>query len=155
MHVFFKMSTMDDIRLIIQLLEQLRIEHAHQKIEGTVVVRDDSKDSCLFLPDLRQFHFIILGDTCQRFQVELFQSGYERNLDGFQRLASPGAIVPVVFQCYVFLVSHLQLVEQKIQRRLEVIVFLLHLSRADHVQDHREILLLRRCLIMQIEYQCQ
>ena len=139
--------------LIGQLLEQLRIQHADQEIEAAVVVRDDREKRGLPLAHMLQLQIVALGDAGQRIQIEFLQSGEQRDLDGFQRFGTAGAVATIVFQGDVIRFVLLQLLKQNVQRRLEPVVILPHLSGADQLQNHGEVLLLRRSLVAQIEHQ--
>lgn len=74
MDVNGKPAAVDDIRLVIKLLEHLRIEHSHEEIEGTVVVRDNSEDCRFLFSQAPQLHFVVLGYARKAFQIELFQT---------------------------------------------------------------------------------
>ena len=74
-------APVDDIRLVVKLLEELRIQHADDEIERTVVVGNDGEDRPLFLPQKRQFHLIGLRDSSKGFQIEFLQPGEKRDLD--------------------------------------------------------------------------
>ena len=69
-----KASAVNHVRLVIQLLKQLRVEHADNEIEGTVVVGDNGEDSSFPFADHRKFHFIGLRDSRKGFQVEFLQA---------------------------------------------------------------------------------
>ena len=74
MDVNGKPAAVDDIRLVIKLLEHLRIEHSHEEIEGTVVVRDNSEDCRFLFSQAPQLHFVVFGYARKAFQIELFQT---------------------------------------------------------------------------------
>src|SRR5699024_7941502 len=74
-------SAVYNIRLVIELLEHLRIQHTNDKVKGTVVVRDNRKDCHLAFPKLIKFQFIVLRNTRKRFQIELFKAGNQGDLD--------------------------------------------------------------------------
>ena len=60
-------------------------------------------------------------------------------------------IAAVILQRYVFRVPHLKTLEENIQRGTVRLVILSDITGADHVHDHRKVLFLRRCLVMQIK----
>ena len=140
---------------VVELLEELGVEHSDQEIKGAVVVGDDREDRGFAFPHQRQLQFVVLGDGCQGFQVELLQTGDQRDLDGFQGLAAAGMIALVILQRDVLRVPKLQPLEENVQRRHVLVVVLLHAAAADHVHDHGEVLLVGRGLIVQVEDQGQ
>ncbi len=155
MHRHGKPSTVDEIRLMIKLLEQLGVEHSHEKVKGAVIVRDHGENRRFLLSQTPQLQFIVLGNAGQTVQIELLQAGDQRDLDGLQRLAAAGVIVPVVFQGDVLRIAHLQPLEENVQSGLVGVVILPDISGPDHLHDHGKILLLRRGLVVQIEDQRQ
>ena len=79
---------MDHIRLIVELLKELGVEHPDDKVETAVVVGNDRIDGGFPLSQTPQLHLIVLRDAGQRVQVELLQTGDECDLDGFQRFSA-------------------------------------------------------------------
>ena len=146
---------MHNVSGIVELLEELRVEHADYEVEAGVVVGDDRKNRSFALPHQRQLQFVVLGDGRQGFQIELLQAGDQRDLNGFQSLAAAGVIAPIVFQGNMLRAVLLQLFEQGVQRRNMVFIILLDLAVADHVHNHGEVLLVGRRFIVQIEHQRQ
>ena len=142
---------MDNVRLIIELLEQLSIKHSHEEAEGAVIVRDYGKDCRFLLADTPQLQFIVLCDAGKTLQIELFQTGDQGNLDGFQGFAAAGVIAPVILQGDMLRIPHFQPFKEDIQRGLVCLVVLPDFPGADHLHDHREVLLLRRGLVVQVE----
>ena len=140
---------------VVELLEELGVEHSDQEIKGAVVVGDDREDRGFALPHQRQLQLVVLGDGCQGFQVELLQAGDQRDLDGLQGLAAAGVVALVILQRDVLRVPKLQPLEENVQRGHVLVVVLLHAAAADHVHDHGEILLVGRGLVVQVEDQGQ
>ena len=140
---------------VVELLEELGVEHSDQEIKGAVVVGDHREDCGFSLPHQRQLQLVILGDGCQGFQVEFLQTGDQRDLDGFQGFAAAGVIALVVLQRDMLRVPKLQPLEENVQRGHVLVVVLLHAAAADHIHDHGEVLLVGRGLIVQIEDQGQ
>lgn len=151
MDVYRQPAAMDNVRLIIELLEQLSIKHPHEEAEGAVIVRDYGKDRRFLLADAPQLQFIVLCDAGKTLQIELFQAGDQGNLDGFQGFAAAGVIAPVILQGDMLRIPHFQPFKEDIQRGLVCLVVLPDFPGADHLHDHREVLLLRRGLVVQVE----
>ena len=142
---------MDNVRLIIELLEQLSIKHPHEEAEGAVIVRDYGKDRRFLLADTPQLQFIVLCDAGETLQIKLLQPGDQGNLNGFQGFAAAGVIAPVILQGDMLRIPHFQPFKENIQRGLIGLVILSNLPGADHLHDHGEVLLLWRGLVVQVE----
>ena len=81
-------ASMHLVRLIVQLLEGLRIQHTHQEIQGGVVaVRDDAEHRLLPFPQLPQLHGVPAGDPLDLRQGEGGQPDGGGNEDAHGRLA--------------------------------------------------------------------
>jgi hypothetical protein len=77
---------------------------------------NDGKDGRFsFLPDSTVSISSFLGDARKTFQVELFQTRHQRDLDGLQGLAGAGVIAAIILQRYVLRVPHLKTLEENIQ----------------------------------------
>ena len=64
---------MHNVSRIVELLEQLRVEHTDDEVEAGVIVRDDGKHSGFSFSHERQFQLVVLGDGSKGFQIELLQ----------------------------------------------------------------------------------
>ena len=64
-----------------KLLKELGIENRYQKVKGRIIIRNDGKQSDLFLSDRSQIQFIGDGQLIDRIQIELFQSSCQSNLN--------------------------------------------------------------------------
>ena len=138
------------VRLSIELLEQLGVEHSDDEVVGAVTVGDHRKDGGFPFSNFSQLHFIRLGDSRQRSQVELFQMGDQGDLNGFQRLAAAGVVALVVPHGDMLRVFPLQPLEQLVQGGGIFLVVLFHITGSDHVHDHGEVLLLRGRFVVKI-----
>ena len=96
MHRNRQTSAMLGIRRGKQRLKQLRIENRHQKIEAGVVIRQNGKQSGLFLPDAGQLQFIVFRHSGKTVEVEFLQSRRQRNLYRFQRFGRAGSVRLVI-----------------------------------------------------------
>ena len=138
------------VRLSVELLEQLGVEHSDDEVVGAVTVGDYRKDGGFPFSNFSQLHFVRLGDSRQRGQVELLQMGDQGDLNGFQGLAAAGVVALVIPHGDMFRVLPLQPLKQLIQGGNIFLVVLLHVSGPDHVHDHGEVLLLRGCFVVKI-----
>ena len=155
MHMDRQPAAVYHIRLIVELLEQLGIEHPHNKVKTGVIVGDHGKNGRLFLTQTPQFHLVCLRHAGQRFQIELLQPRHQCDLDGFQGLAAAGAVITVVFQGNVLRVLHFQAVKEFIQRGSVGVVVLPNLAGPDHLHHHGEVLFLLWGLVVEVEHQRQ
>ena len=142
------------VRFPVELLKKLGVEHSDDEVVRAVAVRDHRKDGGFPLPNFSQLHFIRLGDARQRSQVELFQMGDQGDLNGFQGLAAAGVVAFVVSHGDMLRVFPLQPLEQLVQSGDIFLVVLLYVPGPDHIHDHREVLLLRGCLVVEIGDKC-
>ena len=144
---------MDEVRLIIQLLKQLRVQHSHDEIEAAVVIGNDTVQHGFFLAHAGQLQLIGAGQVSQRLQIEFFQMGYQRDLDGFQRLGAAAAVIAVIFQGNVVGVPHGKALKQLVHRALVIRHILVHIGSAHHLHDHGKVLFFRRRFVVQIQHQ--
>ena len=149
-HMHGQSAAVNGVGLIVKLLKQLGIKHTHDEIEGAVIIGNYSKYRRFLFADLPQIHFIALGDTCQRIQIELFQTGDKGDLDGFQRLSAAGVICPVILEGDMLRIPFLQSLKKLVENRLIFFVVLLYITGSDHLHDHGEVLFIGRSLIMEI-----
>ena len=139
------------VGLVIEGLEGTGIEHPHQIVEGAVIVGDDGKHGLFALTHEAQLHIVPRRDTGDLGQDEGGEphcGGYQDRLGGFagglleDLILAHGNMVWILF---------LQSLKQHIQRGLEIIVILSGPAVLDHIHDHFKVLLLRGCLMKQIE----
>ena len=142
---------MDDVRLIIELLEQLSIKHPHEEAEGAVIVRNYGEDRRFLFANAPECQLIVLRDAGKTLQIELFQTGDQGNLDGLQGLAAAGVVASVILQGDMLRIPHFQPFKENVQRGFVGLVILPDFSGADHLHDHWEVLLLWRGLVVQIK----
>ena len=64
-------------------------------------------------------------------------------------------VVAIIFQGNVLRITHLQPVEQLVQRRYKPLIILMHFTRSNHLHHRGEVLFVLRCFIMEIENQRQ
>ena len=138
------------VRLSVELLEQLGVEHSDDEVVGTVAVRDHGKDGGFPFPNFSKLHFVCLGDARQRSQVELLQMGDQGDLNGFQGLAAARVVAFVVSHGDMLRILPFQPLEQLVQGRDIFLVVLLHIPGPDHVHDHGKVLFLRGCFVVKI-----
>ena len=104
------------IRLIVEFLDGLGVEHPHQEIEGDIVaVRDDAEDGLLALPQLLQFHVIGGGDPLDFRQSERGKTDRGGNEDAHGRFAGGLLEYPVLPQSDVIGVFLGQPLKEQVQ----------------------------------------
>ena len=153
--VYRKPTSVYPVRRVVKLLEQLGIQHPDEEVVGAVVVRYDREYRRLPLSDLIQLHLIAPGHRRDGFQIELLQPGHQRYLNGFESLCRSRPVASVVFERDMVGILHLEPLEQHVQRRKIVVVVLPDVAGSHHLHDRLEVLLLRRCLVVQIEHHSQ
>ena len=112
MDVIGQSSAVFKIGTSVQLLEELRVEHADNEVERLIVIRNECEDRAGLLAELTEPHLVGLCDTGKRRKIELLESGHERDLDGLQGLSSTGVITLVVLKSYVLRISFLKFCDQ-------------------------------------------
>ena len=75
------------VGLIVQLLDDLRVEHTHKVRKRGIVVGNDGEDGCLPLPDLAYVHIVVGGDGADLVHVEGRQPNGQRDVDALGGLA--------------------------------------------------------------------
>ena len=76
------------VRLVVQLLKCLGVEHTHKEIEAHVVaVRDDAEDSLFAFSQLGKLQIVLVGNVLDLPQRERGQTDGGRHKDAFCRLA--------------------------------------------------------------------
>ena len=142
------------VRLVIQLLKGLGVEHPHQEVQGVVVaVGDDAEDRLLPFPQPGQLQAVLTGDVLNLRQGKGRQPHGGGHQDGFGGLSGgllEDAVLPQGDVAGVFL---LQSFKEQIQGRLVVLVVFLYRAVLDHGQHHFHGLLLRGSLVEQVEHQ--
>ena len=99
---------MYNVRLVVKLLEHLRVQHTDDKIKGTVVVRNNRKDCHLALSQLVQLQLIGLRDACKGLQVKFLQTGDQGDLNRLKRLTGTGMVASIILQSNVLRISGLK-----------------------------------------------
>ena len=133
-----------------QLLEKLLIQNRHQKVEAGVAVGDQRKQRHPFFTHVLQIQLIRGRQGNEGIQIELLHVGRQRDLNAFQRFGAAGAVLLVILHGDMLRIPHFQPFKEHIQRRKIAVVVLPDLSGPKHLHDHREILFLRRGLVIEI-----
>ena len=136
---------------VVKLLKRLRIQHAHQKIQAGVVVRDHAENRALFLPQPPNIHLVAVCDAGQLRQIEGRKPDCRADEDAFRGFVLRLLEHLVLLERDALRVVAFQLVKQQVQRTFEIQVALPHLRRVDHLHDHREVLLAHRRSVLQIQ----
>ena len=124
------------------MLKELGVENGYQKIEGSIVVRDQGKQSHLLFSHTAKIQLVGHGQLGQLRQVELLQTGSKGDLDGFQRLSCALSVEIVVFQGDMSRFLHFQSLKQLVQGRQIALVILPYFCRPKQLHDHIEVLFL-------------
>ena len=136
---------------IIQCLDELTVNHAHQVVEGFVRVRQAAEQRHLFLSHFFQAKIIRISEPCYLGQVEGREPNTHTDQDGFQGLAGTHLEDVVLLDSNAFRVAHLESLEQNIQRRFEVFVFFSDFGSRQHFHDHGKVLLVLRCFMDEVQ----
>ena len=141
------------VGLIVQLLDDLGVEHTDEIRERSIVVGDDGEDGRLPLPDLPYVHIVMVGDGADLVHVERRQANGQRDVDAFGGLARRLFVDAVLLDGDMVRVIHAQVVEQHVQRGFVGFLLLLHIRVGQHPDDHAEVLLVLRRFVQEVEHQ--
>ncbi len=122
MHMHGQSAAVNRVGLIVELLKQLGIKHTHDEIEGAVIIGNYGEYRRFLFADLPQIHFITLGNARQRIQIELFQTGDQGNLNGFQRLGTAGVVRPIILEGDMLRVPFLQSLKKLVENGLVFLI---------------------------------
>ena len=141
------------VRLVIQLLKCLGIEHTDKEIKAHVIaVRDYTENSLLAFSQLGKLQIILVGNVLYLSQRERGQPDGGRHKDAFCRLARrllENVILPHGNMIRLFF---LQRLEKQIQRGLEIVVVLFRPAVLDHGEHHFHGLLIGRRLMEKVKH---
>ena len=152
MHRHRQASFVYAVRLTVQRLDKLRVNHTDQIVEGFVRIRDAAEQRNFALAQFLQMQFVRHSQLGNRRQVERGKAHTHADQNGFCGLASR------LFENAVLLTSdavgftHFQALEQDVQRGLVVVIILMDLGRRNHFHDHREVLFFGRGLVQQVQH---
>ena len=135
-----------------KFLEGAGIQQAYQEVEAGVVVRDEGKECHFFLAQAGKVQFIRSGEGRHRGQIEFFQAGRQRDLNGFQRFGRAGTVILVILHGDVVRGTHFQPVKQLVQGGLVGVIVLPYLPGTKHFHDHGEILFVLRRFVPQVKH---
>ena len=141
------------IRTVVQLLDDLGVQHADKIAHRGIVVRNNSEDRHLLFTQFAEVHVIAARDAFDLFQVKRRETDGQRDVYAFCCFARRLLVHAVLLYGNMVRLVLLQLIEQQIQRRGEIILFFLDLRVRKHLHDHSEVLFLNRRFIQQIEHQ--
>ena len=138
-----------------ELLEQLCIEDGDKEVKARIVIRDDSKECYLLFSQRLQIKLIGRGQRCKALKVELFKSCGKGDLNGLQGFCRTRSIRLVILQSNMIRVLCFKHCKQIVKRTSLGFILLVNVTRAKQLHNHREILLLGRCFILQVENESQ
>ena len=151
-HMDRQPSMIHMVSLIIELLNDLGVEHTHEVGQRRVVVGDDGEDGRLYLSDVADVHIVVVGDRADLVHIERRQSDCQGDVDTLGRLASRLFVDPVLLDGDMIGLIHAHLLEQQVQSRGIGLLILPHIRVGQHLHDHSEVLLLLRCFVEKIEH---
>ena len=147
-------SAMHLVRAVIKLLKRLRVEHTDEKVErGIVAVGNDAEDRLFTLSELSQLQCVVAGDALDLRQGKGRESNGGAHEDAHSRLAGSllkNGILPHSDMIRIFLPQRL---EKQVERRLVLLIVVMHVSVVEHGEHHIHRLFLFRCLVQKIEHE--
>ena len=138
--------------LSVQCLDELRINHTDQIIQGFIRIRDTAEQCNLAFAQFLQVQFVRHGQLGDGRQIERGKAHTHADEDRFRGLASR------LFENAVLLTSdavgftHFQALEQDVQRGLVVVIILVDFGGGNHFHYHREVLFFGRGLVQQVQH---
>ncbi len=143
------------IRLLTQQIEHLAVDHTDQEIEGRIRIRHDKKQCRLPVAQCIQLQLVIGRYLPKLLDIEGRKAGTGRDIDRFRRFARSKRIFFILPHSKVIRILLLQLLKHQIHRIFELLIVLPDLHRIQHFQKSRKVLLLLRCLVMDVADQCR
>ena len=140
------------VRLTVQRLDKLRVNHTDQIVEGFVRIRDAAEQRNFALAQFLQMQFVRhsqLGDGRQIERGKAHTYTYQNRFRRFARRLFENAVL-LTSDAVGF--THLQALEQDVQRGLVVVIILVDFSSGDHFHHHREVLFFGRGLVQQVQH---
>ena len=140
------------VGLTVQRLDKLRVNHTDQIVEGFVRIRDAAEQRNFALAQFLQMQLVRHRQLGDGRQIERGKAHTHADQNGLGGLASR------LFENAVLLTSdavgftHLQALEQDVQRGLVVVIILVDFSSGDHFHHHREVLFFGRGLVQQVQH---
>lgn len=141
------------VRLVVQLLESLRIQEPYKAVERIVVaVGDHTENGLLSLAQPGQFQRVFIGDVLDLPQREGSQTDSSGHKNAFRRLARRLFENMVLPYGDVIWLLFLQRLKKQIQCRLIIVIVLFRPAVLDHGEHHFHGLLIRRRLMEKVEH---
>ena len=138
-----------------ELLEQLRIKDRYKEIKARIVIGNDSKERYLLFTQALQIKLVGRGQRCKALKVKLFKSCRKSDLNRLESFRRTRSVRLVILQGDMRRVICFKHCEQIIKCAARRFIFLVDVTRAQKLHYHREVLLLGRCFISQIEDKCK
>ena len=138
-----------------KLLEYLGVEDGNKEVKAGIIIGDDSKEGDLPLSHALQIQLVHGGQGRKAFQIELFQSCRQGDLNGLQGFGRTRPIRLVILQGDMILVLGFEDRKQIVQHTSLRLVFLVHVRRPQKLHDHREVLLLGWGFVFEVKDQRQ
>ena len=161
-------AAIDVIGLFAQEIEQLRVDHGDEEIEGGIGVTHDEEQCCLLITlvvlALRvqenliaqgvKLQLVIHGDLSKLRNVKGGKPGTAGHEDGFRGLASCQAILCILADCKMVRVFYSQLIEHLVHGVFILLIVFSDFHGVNQFKESREVLFLRWSLIVEIADQC-
>ena len=138
--------------LSVQCLDELRINHTDQIIQGFIRIRDTAEQCNLAFAQFLQVQFVRhrqLGDGWQVKRGKAHTYTYQNRFRRFARRLFENAVL-LTSDAVGF--THFQALEQDVQRGLVVVIVLVDFGGGYHLHHHREVLFFGRGLVQQVQH---
>jgi len=140
------------VRLTVQRLDKLRVNHTDQIVEGFVRIRDAAEQRNFALAQFLQVQFVRHRQLGDGWQVKRGKAHTYTYQNRFRRFACRLFENAVLLTGDAVGLTHFQTLEQDVQRGLVVVVILVDFSGSDHLHYHREVLFFGRGLVQQVQH---
>ena len=102
--------------LVVQLLNDLRVQHPDDIGQRSVIIGNDRKDRRLLISDSFNLHIVMVGNVLDLLHIERRQSNCKGHVYAFRRFAGTLLIDPVLLHRNMIGIVRCKLIEQQIKR---------------------------------------
>jgi len=152
MHRHGQTTFMHPVRLAVQRLDKLGVNHTDQIIEGFVRIRNAAEERNHAFAQFLQVQLVRHRQLGNGRQIERGKAHTYTYQNRFRRFACR------LFENAVLLTSdavgftHFQSLKKDVQRGLVVVIVLVDFGGGNHLHDHREVLFFGRGLVQQVQH---
>ena len=143
---------MHPVRLAVQRLDKLGVDHADQIIQRLIRIRNAAEQSDFAFAQFLQMQFIRHRQFGDSRQVECGKAHTYTYQNRLRRFACRLLKDAILFASNAVGFAHLQTLEQDVQRGLEVVVILMDFGGSDHLHHHREVLFFGQSFVQQVQH---